>query len=96
MYLNVTDDIIDSAYSGENCKKDAFALMDANPLELKLAHTALLCGADYLGGTLMEDMITLASGGTCGEYTPAKELEWIIRQTGRTPQKRNALYEEIQ
>jgi FO synthase subunit 2 len=60
----------------------------------KLANMALFCGANDLGGTLMEDRITVASGGTNGEYTPATELEWMIRQTGRTPQKRNALYEE--
>ncbi|WP_094227804.1 5-amino-6-(D-ribitylamino)uracil--L-tyrosine 4-hydroxyphenyl transferase CofH [Methanolobus psychrotolerans] len=61
----------------------------------KLAQVALFCGANDLGGTLMEDKITVASGGTNGEYTPAKELEWMIRQTGRTPKMRNALYEEI-
>jgi FO synthase subunit 2 len=61
----------------------------------KLAQTALYCGANDLGGTLMEDKITTASGGTNGEFTPAEEMEWMIRQTGRVPVQRNALYEEI-
>ncbi len=61
----------------------------------KLAQVALSCGANDLGGTLMEDKITVASGGTNGEYTPAAEIEWLIRQTGRTPKQRNALYEAV-
>ncbi len=61
----------------------------------KLAQVALCCGANDLGGTLMEDKITIASGGTNGEYTPAAEIEWLIHQTGRTPKKRNALYEAV-
>ena len=61
----------------------------------KLAQVALSCGANDLGGTLMEDKITVASGGTNGEYTPATEIEWLIRQTGRIPKQRNALYERV-
>ncbi|SFM15110.1 5-amino-6-(D-ribitylamino)uracil--L-tyrosine 4-hydroxyphenyl transferase CofH [Methanolobus profundi] len=61
----------------------------------KLAQVALSCGANDLGGTLIEDQITLASGGTNGEYTPANELKWMIQETGRTPKLRNALYEAV-
>lgn len=61
----------------------------------KLAHVALSCGANDLGGTLMEDQITLASGGANGEYLSPEELEWIIKSAGRKPMLRNALYEEI-
>jgi len=61
----------------------------------KLAHVALSCGANDLGGTLMEDQITLASGGGNGEYLSPEELEWIIKSAGRKPMLRNALYEEI-
>lgn len=60
----------------------------------KLAQVALFSGANDLGGTLMEDHITTASGGSNGEYTPASELEWIIRESGRIPKRRNAVYEE--
>jgi len=62
----------------------------------KLAQVALHCGANDLGGTLMEDQITAASGGTNGEHLSAEEIEWIINETGRTPKKRNALYEAVQ
>lgn len=61
----------------------------------KLAQVALNCGANDLGGTLMEDKITTASGGTNGEHLSADEIEWMINETGRTPKKRNALYEAI-
>ncbi|NYT19393.1 MAG: 5-amino-6-(D-ribitylamino)uracil--L-tyrosine 4-hydroxyphenyl transferase CofH [Methanosarcinales archaeon] len=61
----------------------------------KLAQVALSCGANDLGGTLMEDQITLASGGSNGEYLPPEELEWIITSAGRKPMRRNASYEEI-
>jgi FO synthase subunit 2 len=62
----------------------------------KLAQVALHCGANDLGGTLMEDKITTASGGTNGEHLPAAEIEWIIKETGRIPKKRNALYEAVE
>ncbi len=61
----------------------------------KLAQVALSCGANDLGGTLMEDQITTASGGSNGEYVPAEELEWIIRDSGKQPQLRNAVYEDM-
>jgi FO synthase subunit 2 len=61
----------------------------------KLAQVALHCGANDLGGTLMEDKITTASGGTNGEHLSAAEIEWMIKETGRIPKKRNALYEAV-
>ncbi|MBN2110509.1 MAG: 5-amino-6-(D-ribitylamino)uracil--L-tyrosine 4-hydroxyphenyl transferase CofH [Methanosarcinaceae archaeon] len=65
-------------------------------LGIKLAQFALNCGANDLGGTLMEDHITTASGGSNGEYISAGELEWMIRESGRIPMQRNTLYEECQ
>ncbi|WP_370576067.1 5-amino-6-(D-ribitylamino)uracil--L-tyrosine 4-hydroxyphenyl transferase CofH [Methanomethylovorans sp.] len=61
----------------------------------KLCQVALHCGANDLGGTLMEDKISTASGSTNGEYVPPAEIEWIIRSSGRVPQQRNALYEGV-
>lgn len=60
----------------------------------KLSQLALFSGANDLGGTLMEDHITTISGGSNGEYTPAEELDWIIRESGRVAKRRNAIYEE--
>lgn len=61
----------------------------------KLCQVALHCGANDLGGTLMEDKISTASGSTNGEYVPPAEIEWIIRSSGRVPKQRNALYEGV-
>jgi FO synthase subunit 2 len=60
----------------------------------KLAQVALNCGANDLGGTLMEDQITLASGGKNGEYLPSGEMEWIIGEIGRRPVRRDTYYRE--
>jgi FO synthase subunit 2 len=60
----------------------------------KLAQVALNCGANDFGGTLIEDQITIASGGTNGEWISPAEIEWLINQIGRRPMKRDALYRE--
>ena len=61
----------------------------------KLAQYALCCGANDLGGTLMEEKISKSAGATAGEYMPPPEFDWIIRNAGRVPKVRNTLYEYI-
>lgn len=58
----------------------------------KLAQLALHCGANDLGGTLMEERISKSAGANNGETITAKELEWMIRGAGRIPKERNTLY----
>lgn len=60
----------------------------------KLAQVALNCGANDLGGTLMEDQITVASGGKNGEYLHPEEMQWIIKGIGRRPVRRDTHYRE--
>ncbi len=49
-------------------------------------------GANDLGGTLMEELITRSAGASHGqEMTPA-EMEATIRSLGRTPRQRTTLY----
>lgn len=62
----------------------------------KLAQVALQCGANDLGGTLMEDQISTASGGSHGEYVSPAEFEWMIRGAGRVPMKRDTLYRKVE
>lgn len=62
----------------------------------KLAQVALQCGANDLGGTLMEDQISTASGGSNGEYVSPAEFEWMIKGAGRTPVQRDTLYRKIE
>jgi 5-amino-6-(D-ribitylamino)uracil---L-tyrosine 4-hydroxyphenyl transferase len=62
----------------------------------KLAQVALQCGANDLGGTLMEDQISTASGGNHGEYVSPAEFEWMIKGAGRIPMQRDTLYRKVE
>jgi 5-amino-6-(D-ribitylamino)uracil---L-tyrosine 4-hydroxyphenyl transferase len=61
----------------------------------KLAQVALHCGANDMGGTLMEDQISTASGGKHGEYIYPAEFEWMIKGAGRIPMQRDTLYRTV-
>ncbi|NLN43277.1 MAG: 5-amino-6-(D-ribitylamino)uracil--L-tyrosine 4-hydroxyphenyl transferase CofH [Methanosarcina sp.] len=61
----------------------------------KLAQFSLHCGANDLGGTLMEDQISTASGGNYGEYVSPAEFEWMIKGAGRIPMQRDTLYRKV-
>ena len=58
----------------------------------KLAQYALHCGANDLGGTLMEEKISKSAGSMSGEYMPPSEFNWIIENAGRIPVVRDTLY----
>ena len=59
------------------------------------AQKILQCGANDLGGTLMNESISRAAGAPYGqEITPA-EMCRIIREAGRIPVQRNTLYEVV-
>jgi len=62
----------------------------------KLAQYALHCGANDLGGTLMEEKISKSAGATSGEYMSPAEFDWIIRRAGRVPVVRDTLYSHQQ
>ncbi len=62
---------------------------------LKLAQTALRCGANDLGGTLMEENISKSAGADSGEFLSRKELERMIRVAGKTPVERDTLYRVV-
>ncbi len=61
-------------------------------LGAKLAQYALHCGANDLGGTLMEEKISKSAGATSGEYMAPAEFNWIIRKAGRVPTVRDTIY----
>ncbi|MCD4702837.1 MAG: 7,8-didemethyl-8-hydroxy-5-deazariboflavin synthase subunit CofH, partial [Methanosarcinaceae archaeon] len=61
----------------------------------KIAQVALTCGANDLGGTLMEESISKSAGASNGESISVDELEWIIGQTSRTPMQRDTLYRPV-
>jgi FO synthase subunit 2 len=61
-------------------------------LGIKLAQVALWCGANDLGGTIMEENISRSAGAKTGEYLSPKALQTVIKAAGRTPRQRNTLY----
>ncbi len=61
----------------------------------KMAQFALQCGANDLGGTLMEEKISKSAGSKHGEFISTDEFEWMIHDAGRNPVKRNTVYERI-
>lgn len=61
----------------------------------KLAQFALFCGANDLGGTLMEENISKSAGASNGERILVEELEWMIHGAGRIPKERTTLYAEV-
>ncbi|MDQ4025970.1 MAG: 7,8-didemethyl-8-hydroxy-5-deazariboflavin synthase, partial [Actinomycetota bacterium] len=54
---------------------------------------ALRAGANDLGGTLMNENISRAAGAAHGQELTPPEMERLIRSIGRTPLRRNTLYE---
>ena len=59
------------------------------------AQAMLRCGADDLGGTLMNESISRAAGAKYGqEITPAEMVD-MIRAAGRTPVQRGTFYQPL-
>ena len=58
----------------------------------RMAQVALCCGANDLGGTMMEDKISIAAGASHGEYLPLMEMNKIIKAIGRIPVQRTTTY----
>lgn len=64
-------------------------------LGIRTSQIALSCGANDLGGTMMEDKISVAAGASYGEYLPRDRMIEIIKAIGRMPVERNTIYERI-
>ncbi|MEM9204941.1 MAG: 7,8-didemethyl-8-hydroxy-5-deazariboflavin synthase subunit CofH, partial [Pseudomonadota bacterium] len=62
-------------------------------LGAKRARDLLKAGVNDLGGTLMNESISRAAGSDHGQEITAKELCDIIRSAGRTPVRRNTVYD---
>ncbi len=62
---------------------------------LKLAQVALNYGADDLHGTIIEEHIFHMAGAKSPQLQTEADMVKAIRETGRTPVKRNTFYEPI-
>jgi FO synthase len=72
--------------------------IQASWVKLGLAGGARLLGAgcNDLGGTLMDENISRASGAAHGQLATPAELEAAIRGAGRVPARRNTVYEILE
>jgi len=59
----------------------------------KLAQHLLTCGANDLGGTLINESISTSAGAPYGQLVPPRELRRMIREAGRVPAQRGTTYE---
>ena len=61
----------------------------------KVAQVAQHFGADDLDGTVVDERITRAAGGTAGRGMARQRLEALIREAGREPTLRDTLYRSL-
>jgi len=59
------------------------------------ARRLLGCGANDLGGTLMNESISTAAGAAHGQLATPSTLRRLARESGRTPAERTTLYRTI-
>jgi 2-iminoacetate synthase ThiH len=59
------------------------------------ARDVLECGANDLGGTLMNESISRAAGGMNGQEVISRELRLLIHSIGRTAVQRTTLYKKL-
>lgn len=64
-------------------------------LGLRMTQVALTCGANDIGGTMIEDKISTAAGGGYGGYLPVEKIKQLVSDIGRTPQERSTKYEYL-
>jgi len=64
-------------------------------LGTRMAQVVLCCGANDLGGTMMEDKISIAAGASYGEYLSREGMVEVIKAIGRVPVERNTIYETV-
>jgi FO synthase subunit 2 len=57
-----------------------------------MAQHLLTCGANDMGGTLINESISTSAGAAHGQLVPPGELRRLIRAKGRVPAERTSLY----
>jgi FO synthase subunit 2 len=59
---------------------------------MRQAQWLLSCGANDLGGTLMNESISTSAGASNGQFVPPSQLRTAIRDAGYVPAERNTKY----
>lgn len=65
-------------------------------LGLEGGERLLAAGCNDIGGTLMNESISRASGASHGQLATPEELEATIRRAGRVPARRNTVYDILE
>jgi aminodeoxyfutalosine synthase len=61
----------------------------------KIAQVSLNFGVDDLDGTVVEERITKAAGGTTDGSMTKEDIVYLIKQAGRTPVERDTVYNVV-
>lgn len=61
----------------------------------RLGQLLLSCGADDLGGTLINESISTSAGARHGQLVAPAELRRLVRDAGRVPVQRDTLYRPL-
>jgi len=61
----------------------------------EIAQVALRFGANDLDGTVVDERVTFAAGGTAGKGMTVEDLHMFIREAGLRPVLRDTVYNEI-
>jgi FO synthase subunit 2 len=62
---------------------------------IRMGQWMLSCGANDLGGTLINESISTAAGAAHGQFQSPAELRRIIREAGRVPVQRDTRYRKL-
>jgi 7,8-didemethyl-8-hydroxy-5-deazariboflavin synthase CofH subunit len=62
---------------------------------IRMAQWLLSCGANDLGGTLINESISTAAGAAHGQFQAPAELRRAIREAGRVPVQRDTRYRRV-
>jgi FO synthase subunit 2 len=62
---------------------------------MRTAQWLLACGANDLGGTLINESISTAAGSSHGQFQPPSAMRKTIRDAGRIPVERSTLYKVL-
>ncbi|CAB3287486.1 5-amino-6-(D-ribitylamino)uracil--L-tyrosine 4-hydroxyphenyl transferase [Methanocaldococcus lauensis] len=62
----------------------------------KMVQVSLRCGANDVGGTLIEENISRSAGAEHGVYMSVEEIKDMIKRVGLTPKERTTLYKLLE
>src|SRR6185503_11129988 len=62
---------------------------------IRMSQWLLSCGANDLGGTLLNESISTAAGASHGQFQSPSDLRRLVREAGRVPVQRDTRYRRL-